>query len=135
MQLKRILELAFIAGVAAFFFYMGAAALVDPDSTLRDFSAGALGPDMRNEVRAVYGGYGIAIGGLLLATIWMSGIKAGARLAVLISLSGMAGGRIISMMMEPPAGDFPLTILIVEIVLIAMLGTAMVLQSSSPERV
>jgi hypothetical protein len=128
VALKTIVENALTVGVAIFFFYMGLGALIDPNTTLSYFSAGPLGPDMRNEVRAVYGGYGIAICLLLLATLWISSIKTGARLAVLVSVGGMAGGRILSMMMETPAGEFPLTILIVEIVLVAMLAGALTLQ-------
>ena len=134
MGRKPFLETTFIVSVAIFFFYMGFGALLDPESTLSYFSAGPLGADMRNEVRAVYGGYGVAICLLLLATLWMTSIKTGARLAVLVSVGGMAGGRSLSMLVEQPVGDFPFIILIVEVVLIAMLAAALALQNtqSSP---
>ncbi len=129
MALKTIVENALTLGVAISFFYMGFGALIDPDNTLSYFSAGPLGPDMRNEVRAVYGGFGIAICLLLLATLKMTSIKTGARVAVLVSVGGMAGGRALSMIVETPAGDFPLLILIVETVLVAMLAAALTLQN------
>ncbi len=125
---NSLLENALVVGVAAFFLYVGVRGLADPSGTLSYFSAGTLGPDMRNEVRAVYGGYGIAVGCLLVTTIWLSSIKTGARAGVLVSVGGMAAGRTVSFAMESAEGGFPLLILIVELVLVVMLAGAVVLQ-------
>ncbi|MBV1934345.1 MAG: DUF4345 domain-containing protein [Parvibaculaceae bacterium] len=135
MTLKAAVETVLTLGVALFFFYMGFGAVIDPDSTLSYFSAGTLGADMRNEVRAVYGGYGVAIGLLLLATLKMSSLKTGVRLTVSVSVGGMAAGRFLSMLMEQPAGDFPLLILFVEIALVVMLAAALSLQNPAPRSI
>ena len=110
-----------VAIVASFFFLMGAQALFDPDSTLDYFGNGPLGPDMRSEVRAVYGGFGIAISLLLLASFRFASLAPGIRITVAGALLGMAMGRIVSRLTEAPEGIYPLLFFFGEIILAALL--------------
>ena len=71
------------------------------------FGTTALTRDGRNEVRAVYGGFGLAIGLLLLATLSLAGMRAGVFLTVGVALLGMAAGRLISSILDGSPGFFP----------------------------
>ena len=55
--------------VAAFFVAMGVLALVAPERILATFGTTGLTVEGRNEVRAVYGGFGVAVGVLLVAAM------------------------------------------------------------------
>lgn len=113
-----------VLSVALFFAGMGLSALIDPQGTLRFFSPPVFEADMRNEVRAVYGGYGLAVAALLLATFRWPAIATGARIAIAVSLLGMAGGRVVSLLIEPASSNWPLAFIAVEVVLAAILLAA-----------
>jgi len=57
--------------------------------------------EFRNEIRAVYGGFGLALGGLLLLAPNWPRHAPGVVLAAAIALLGMATGRAISFTVEP----------------------------------
>jgi hypothetical protein len=116
---------ALISGVAIFFALMGVLALASPGRILAPFGSTSLTVDGRNEVRAVYGGFGIAVALLLLATLWLESIRTGALLAVAVALFGMAAGRLASVAIEGRLGPYPGVFLVVEIVLGAMLIAAL----------
>jgi hypothetical protein len=80
--------------------------------------------DGRNEVRAVYGGFGISMATLLVATLWMSSIHAGVHLTLAAGLMGMAGGRLISRWIDGSAGRYPWIFFGVELTLAALLLAA-----------
>jgi hypothetical protein len=82
--------------VAVFFFAMGLVALVAPARILETFGVAVGTPEGRTEVRAVYGGFGIAISGLLLAAVSVDDIRTGAYVAVAVAVLGMAAGRVVS---------------------------------------
>lgn len=90
--------------VAAGLGLMGLAALVRPVMIWAPFGVEPTTPEARNEVRAVYGGFGIALAALLF---WAGGADAAVRDGVLLtvaaSLFGMAGGRVVSGLVEPRA--------------------------------
>ncbi|WP_245607181.1 DUF4345 family protein [Pseudonocardia spinosispora] len=66
------------------------------------------GPEGRNEVRAVYGGFGLAIAGLLaLAAINVGELRPGAVFAVAAALAGMASGRLVARVFEPTSSFYP----------------------------
>ncbi len=111
--------------VAAFFALMGSLALASPGRILAPFGIHSLATDGRNEVRAVYGGFGIAISLLLTATIWFEPIKAGALVGTAVALLGMAAGRIISAVIDRTLERYPRVFLVVEVVLAAMLIAAL----------
>lgn len=107
--------------VAIFFFGMGAIAIADPTYLLSFFDAGELGADMRNEVRAVYGGFGLLVGAMLFYSLTANRFADGIKLAISLSLTGMALGRVISLMIEPTDTSFPVLFIGVELVMAAML--------------
>ncbi len=94
--------LILVAAVAAFFFVMGGFALARPERILAYFGTPRLTRDGRNEVRAVYGGFGVAIGLILLATLWLPALREGILVTVGVALAGMALGRILSAIADEP---------------------------------
>ncbi len=75
---------------------MGSVALYRPAYVMGYFGVAELSPELRNEVRAVYGGFGLAVGALLLSSLASIDFGAGVRLAIAVSLLGMAAGRVIA---------------------------------------
>jgi hypothetical protein len=118
-----------ILSVALFFACMGAFALAWPDRVLANFGTPTLTRDGRNEVRAVYGGFGLAIAGVLLATMRGADSAPGVFLAVSIALFGMAGGRLVSLAVDGSAGAVPWLFFGIEVVLGGALLLAFFAQS------
>ncbi len=87
---------------------MGASAAIDPVATLSFLSAGDLGPDMRNEVRAYYGGLNIGLGLVLLYSLRRTAEAKGVLITVIVAFAGTATLRILSFAIEMPASDWPL---------------------------
>ena len=113
--------------VALFFLAMGVVALVTPARILRTFGVEVGTPEGRTEVRAVYGGFGIAIGAILFVATVAGDIRDGVFLAVAIALLGMAGGRVASSMMGERAPLWPTWFFFgLEVVLAALLLAALV---------
>lgn len=106
-----------IIAVAGFFFAMGAVALARPERVLALFGTPSLTSDGGNEVSAVYGGFGVSIGCLLLATLWLPSIRTGVTVAVAVALLGMAFGRVIGALLEVSPGFFPWFFFGIEVVL------------------
>ena len=108
-----------VAIVAIFFAGMGAAALVRPAVIWAPFGVEPTTPAARNEVRAVYGGFGIAIAILLVVVdTSAAGFRDGALVAVAAALAGMAAGRIVGFAVEPRgAGRFTVLFGVIEVVL------------------
>lgn len=88
--------------VAFAFLAMGAAALLNPAliGGLVDLRFDSV--MSRNEARAVYGGFGVAMAAALLVAIRMPDLRAGVLLAVGLALAGMAAGRLFSALVERP---------------------------------
>jgi hypothetical protein len=94
--------------VAAGFAAMGVGALLRPRDVLAQFGVAVDGPDGRNEVRAVYGGFGIAVAAVLaVAALGDPRTADGIVVAVGIALLGMAAGRVAGALAERPSGFFP----------------------------
>jgi hypothetical protein len=90
--------------VAIGFAAMGLAALLRPALIWAPFGVVPTTAASRNEVRAVYGGFGLALAGLMIwATDAAVDVRHGVLLAVAVSLFGMAAGRLISAAVEPRA--------------------------------
>lgn len=119
------MALALIYFVAAFFAIMGLVALAQPERVLAFFGTHRLTRDGRSEVRAVYGGFGLAVAAVLLATITYPTIRAGVLIAVAVALLGMAGGRLVSLGLDGPPGRYPWLFLGIELILAAMLFAAL----------
>jgi uncharacterized membrane protein len=100
--------------VALSFLLMGIAAFMNPRNVLtRYVGISADTADGRNEIQAVYGGFGVAIAVVLMLPIWMPEARTGVLVAVAGSLVGMAGGRVIAALRERP-GRWPLVFFVVE---------------------
>lgn len=99
---------AIVLIVAAGFAAMGLGALVRPRDVLAQFGVAVDTADGRNEVRAVYGGFGIAVGvALAVAALGDPSTADGIVVAVAVALAGMAAGRLLSAVVERPSGLFP----------------------------
>jgi hypothetical protein len=99
---------AVVLVVAAGFALMGLGALVRPRMVLEQFGVAVETPEGRNEVRAVYGGFGIAIAALLaVAALGDPSTGEGIIVAGAVALFGMAGGRVVSALVDRPAGFVP----------------------------
>ena len=93
--------------VALFFVGMGIVALAAPDRIPAIFGTTGLTAEGRNEVRAVYGGFGVAVGVLLMAAATSPALQPGVYAAVAVSLGGMAAGRLVAAVVERPGHFYP----------------------------
>ena len=92
---------AVIVIVGVFFAGMGVYALVAPAALIRPFGIALDGAAARSEVRAVYGGFGLAIAGVLAYAVVGGGeLRSGIVLTVAVALAGMAFGRLVSALDE-----------------------------------
>ena len=102
------MAVAVIAVIAVFFFGMGIYALVAPAALVRPFGITLGESASRSEVRAVYGGFGLAIAGVLVFAIGEQGdIRTGILLTVGAALAGMAFGRIVSAVVDDRTAFYP----------------------------
>lgn len=113
-----------IYATALFFLVMGLVGIFQPMRILEMFSAPEISAEMRNEARAIYGGFGVAIAAALVLATQREGIRGGVLLTVALALFGMAAGRIVSLTFERPSGKNPYVFLILELVLGSMLSYA-----------
>jgi hypothetical protein len=90
----------------------------------RQFDIPTLTAAGRNEVRAVYGGFGLAMAAGLAAALAVPGLRAGVCLAVAAALAGMAGGRLVSAGIDRTLGRLPALYLMLEAVMAAALAYA-----------
>lgn len=95
-----------IAGPALFFAGMGALALARPDRVVDRFGIGVDTVPGRAEVRSVYGGFGLAVAGLLA---WAVSTEGRGQLwipsVVAVACFGMAVGRALSLVLDRSRGD------------------------------
>ncbi|WP_020665993.1 DUF4345 family protein [Amycolatopsis nigrescens] len=103
------MAVAVIIAVGLFFLGMGVYALAAPAALARPFRITIDTPESRSEIRAVYGGFGVAVAAVLGAAAFdPGGIRAGATLAVAAALAGMAFGRIVSRLLDRPTAFYPI---------------------------
>lgn len=107
-----------------FFFGMGIIALIKPRGVVWFVSIETGHVDTRNEIRGVYGGFGLAIAGVLAGTHWYPEIRSGVLVTVAAALFGMAGGRIVSTLIERP-GPWPIGFIFMEAGLAGLLVAAL----------
>ncbi len=91
-----------IGFVAAAFLGMGMLALIKPASIGNYFDVRFESVDGRNEVRAVYGGFGVAMALALSIALNQPEYRAGIVACVALALAGMVAGRLISAVIERP---------------------------------
>ncbi|MFD6062054.1 DUF4345 domain-containing protein [Rhodococcus wratislaviensis] len=120
-----------IIAVALFFAGMGVYGLAAPVRLVAPFGLSADSATSRAEVRAVYGGFGVAVAGLLFfAAFDIHGIRSVAAVTVAVALLGMAFGRIVSAVADRPTRFYPVWFyFVVELVLAGLLLSAAVLGS------
>lgn len=116
-----------VVGVVAMLFAaMGVAGLVRPGVIVGTFGGEAATPDMRNEVRAVYGGFGLATAAaLVLALAGPGDLRGGLIVGVALANVGFVVGRLVSFAIERPPAFFPTVLFaLIEAILAAALFLA-----------
>lgn len=96
-----------IGAVAVFFAGMGLYALVAPAALIRPFGVTLQHPESRAEVRAVYGGFGLAMAGVLVYAALQAGHRDAILITVAAALGGMAAGRLISAVVDERTRFYP----------------------------
>ncbi|WP_280833617.1 DUF4345 domain-containing protein [Mycolicibacterium frederiksbergense] len=100
--------IAVIAVIGVFFLGMGLYALAAPAAILRPFGFSIETASTRAEVRAVYGGFGLAIAGVLgYAAATPGEVRTGILVTVGVALAGMAFGRIVSGLIDSRTSFYP----------------------------
>jgi Domain of unknown function (DUF4345) len=95
-------------GIVAFgFALMGLGALFAPERVTRLFGTLVLTTAGRNEVRAVYGGFGVAMAGLLSASAWVPHLRLGVCTTLAVALAGMVLGRVLSALADHKLERWP----------------------------
>jgi uncharacterized membrane protein YeaQ/YmgE (transglycosylase-associated protein family) len=92
---------------AVFFTGMGIFALARPAALIRPFGITLPNPESRAEVRAVYGGFGLAIAGMLALALTGHPARDGILMTVAAALGGMAFGRLVSVVIDRPKAFYP----------------------------
>lgn len=111
-----------ILGVLALAFaLMGLVAFTAPVWVTRQFDIPTLSAAGRNEVRAVYGGFGLMMAAMLVIALTAPALRAGIAATVGAALAGMAAGRLISAALDRGIGRFPALYLCIETVGAALL--------------
>lgn len=101
------MTIAVIVVIAVFFAGMGCYALVAPDAIIRPFGVTLGSATARSEVRAVYGGFGLAIAGVLGYAVIEPDVRQGILIAVGAALAGMAFGRLVSAVVDERTAFYP----------------------------
>jgi hypothetical protein len=107
--------------VALAFLAMGCTALLSPASIGRYFDVQITSVDGRNEVRAVYGGFGVAVALALVIAARVDLLRPGIIACVSLALAGMAFGRLASALFARP-GRWPWIFCAIEAIGALMLG-------------
>lgn len=103
-----------VAVLAVGFALMGVGAIAAPTRVTRQFGVVSLDADGRNEVRAVYGGFGLVVAAMLCLALAAPDLRAGVCLTVGMALGGMAGGRLVSWALDRRIGKAPAAYLVLE---------------------
>lgn len=98
---------AVTAVAAVFFAGMGLYGLAAPAALIRPFGIDLATATARTEVRAVYGGFGVAIAAVLVYALVDDDARSGIVIAVGVALIGMAFGRLVARAVEAPGGFYP----------------------------
>jgi hypothetical protein len=86
--------------IAVFFAGMGVYALAAPAAMVGPFGVTLDTATARSEVRAVYGGFGLAIAAVLISATRVPEVRTGVLVTVGAALAGMAAGRLVSVFGE-----------------------------------
>ena len=94
---------------------MGLMAIFAPLRVTEQFGISSLTVDGRNEVRAVYGGFGLTVAVALGLAFTLDEVRAGICIAIALALAGMAIGRLISAALDLHIGYWPIRYLFIEV--------------------
>lgn len=94
--------------VGGFFLLMGLYGLLAPAALVRPFGLVVDQPKSRSEVRAVYGGFGLAMAVALGVALTVPTLEDGIVLAVAFALGGMAFGRLVSRLVDRATAFYPI---------------------------
>jgi hypothetical protein len=97
-----------IVAVGVFFVGMGLYALAAPAALVRPFRLVADSPESRSEVRAVYGGFGVAVAAVLGVAAVDLALRPGIVVTVGAALAGMAAGRVVSRLLDRGTAFYPI---------------------------
>jgi hypothetical protein len=103
------------------FIVMGLGALIKPLLVTTQFGILELSAAGRNEVRAVYGGFGILMGVALLVALRHAELRGGIVFASACALAGMAAGRLVSALIDRTIDKGPLLYLVIEVAVALLL--------------
>ncbi|GGS54041.1 DUF4345 family protein [Actinokineospora fastidiosa] len=98
---------AVIVLTAVFFLGMGLYALAAPAALAKPFGIAVDAPESRSEIRAVYGGFGLAIATVLITALFLHDLRTGVVVTVGAALAGMALGRLVSRLTDTPTRFYP----------------------------
>ena len=110
--------------VTAAFAGMGIVAIAAPLMVTRQFDIADLSAAGRNEVRAVYGGFGLAAAAALAFALAAPPHRASIAFCFAVALCGMAAGRIVSALIDRRLDAWPCLYLGVELAGAALLAYA-----------
>lgn len=119
------METMLVGAASLFYLTLGTAALMRPETLLSGFGIEVQGKDSRNEIRAVYGGFPLAVAGLLGFSLLHARLADGILLALAIATLGMAVGRMISALIDRGIGRFPTIFMVVELLVATMIAVSM----------
>jgi hypothetical protein len=106
--LNRSIGNDYILMLVSFFFgAMGASAFVNPVFITKQFDIHSLSIAGKNEVRAVYGGFGLFMSIALIIALLLPELRNGVCLTVSFALGGMSFGRMISAIMDASISKLP----------------------------
>jgi hypothetical protein len=101
-------DTAVIAVIGVFFLGMGVYALAAPAALVRPFGITLGQSTSRSEVRAVYGGFGLAMAAVLAyAAVDAGSHRTGIVITVAAALAGMAFGRLVSAVVDGRVAFYP----------------------------
>lgn len=104
---------------------MGIGALLKPVAVTAQFDVPELSSAGRNEVRAVYGGFGVMLAAALGVALHHPEIRHGVLFTVAAALAGMAAGRVVSAAIDRRFDAWPLRYCLLEIfVAVLLVGAA-----------
>lgn len=97
-----------VGAVAVFFAGMGLFALLAPQALVAPFGIALQAGEARTEIRAVYGGFGIAVAALLAVAASDPSAYGEVLVTVAVAVLGMALGRVAGRVRDRPASFYPI---------------------------
>jgi hypothetical protein len=118
-----MLSIVGVLGAALFFGAIGVSAMIRPRNLLQGFSIEANEPESRNEIRAVYGGFPLAVAALLIFSLTRPDLSDGILIALATSSAGMAIGRIVSVIIDRKIDRDPAIYMVLELIVALMIAS------------